>query len=150
MYVSHARLLVMNFADCFRFYRDVMGFKVSWGDENDTYASFTREDGGEPMLALFDRRLMAEEIATTSLMDEAESKDKSMLIVEVEDVDRVFEELSAKGVSFIVKPKDYPGWGIRSVYLRDPAGNLIELSAALDRSKWTEGLKEANKKFEKE
>ena len=150
MYVSHARLLVMNLADCFRFYRDVMGFNVSWGDENDAYASFTREDGGEPMLALFDRKLMAEEIGTTQLTDEAEGKDKSMLIVEVEDVDRIFEELSAKGVSFIVKPKDHPGWGIRSAYLRDPAGNLIELSAALDRSKWTEELKEASRKFGKE
>jgi len=150
MYVSHARLLVMNFADCFRFYRDVMSFKVSWGDENNIYASFTREDGGEPMLALFESRLMAEEIGTTQLTDEAEGKDKSMLIVEVENVDRVFEELCARGVSFIVKPKDYPSWGIRSAYLRDPAGNLIELSGALDRSKWTEGLKEASEKLEKE
>ena len=150
MYVSHARLLVMNFADCFRFYRDVMGFEVSWGDETVNYASFVREDGGEPMLSLFGRELMAEEIGTAQLLDEAESKDKFMLIVEVGDVDRAFEEISAKGVPFVVEPKDYPGWGIRSAYLRDPAGNLIELSGALDRSKWTKGLSELNRKFGKE
>ena len=150
MYVSHTRLLVMNSVDCFRFYRDVMGFKVNWGDETSTYASFIREEGEEPMLALFDRKLMAEEIGTAQLPDEAESKDKSMLIVEVEDVDRAFEEISANGVPFISEPKDYPGWGIRSAYLRDPAGNLIELSEALDRSKWTKGLTEADRKFGKE
>ena len=31
MYVSHARLLVMNFADCFRFYRDVMALRSAGG-----------------------------------------------------------------------------------------------------------------------
>ncbi len=36
MVISHTRLLVLRFAECFRFYRDVMGFTVTWGDENDS------------------------------------------------------------------------------------------------------------------
>ena len=33
MKLTHVRLLVNDFDACFRFYRDVMGFQVQWGDE---------------------------------------------------------------------------------------------------------------------
>lgn len=35
---THTRLLVTKFAECFRFYRDVLGFKVTWGKEDERYA----------------------------------------------------------------------------------------------------------------
>ena len=42
----------------------------------------------------------------------------------VQDVDREYARLSALGISFMTKPKDYP-WGARSVHFRDPDGNII-------------------------
>ncbi len=54
-----------------------------------------------------------------------------MLIVTVEDVDASVERLQAQGVQFLTDPRDFPGWGIRSAYLRDPDGNLIELYSDL-------------------
>jgi len=50
----------------------------------------------------------------------------------VEDVERVFRELSGRGVSFIGTPKDRP-WGQRSVYFRDPEGHLVEIATNLPR-----------------
>jgi catechol 2,3-dioxygenase-like lactoylglutathione lyase family enzyme len=46
----------------------------------------------------------------------------------VEDVDAACKALAQKGLTIDVPPKDYY-WG-RSAYLRDPDGNLIEITAA--------------------
>jgi hypothetical protein len=47
----------------------------------------------------------------------------------------------------VVEPADHADWGIRSAYLRNPDGNLIELSGALDRHKWSAGLEEAARQY---
>jgi catechol 2,3-dioxygenase-like lactoylglutathione lyase family enzyme len=46
--------------------------------------------------------------------------------VGVADLDATYDELRARGVAFLVEPRDY-SWG-RSAYLRDPDGRLVELS----------------------
>ena len=51
------RLLVADFRAVFLFYRDVLGFTPTFGDENDVYADF---DTGSVTVALFQRELMAE------------------------------------------------------------------------------------------
>jgi hypothetical protein len=43
MQLTHVRLLVEDFDVCFRFYRDVLGFTVTWGAEGDGYADFQGE-----------------------------------------------------------------------------------------------------------
>ena len=149
MDLGHPRLLVLNFAECFRFYRDVMGFKVSWGNENDSYASFTLRDEQKIALALFRREEMAKVVGTADLPLDAVCQDRVVLIVEVEDVDDAFEQLRGHGVEFVVRPADYADWGMRAAYLRDPEGNLIELSGALDPSKWSASLHEAARHYGK-
>ena len=47
---------------------------------------------------------------------------------EVEDVDREFERLKAMNVE-IVKPPTTQSWGRRSVWFRDPDGNIINFYA---------------------
>ena len=49
---TYARLLVKNFKDSFLFYRDILGFKATYGSETDVYADF---DTGDVTLALFGR-----------------------------------------------------------------------------------------------
>jgi len=147
MYLSHPRLLVLNFAECFRFYKDVMGFQVTWGDENDSYASFSEGERQLPTLALYRRGDMAEVIGTANLPAEATCQDRVALIVEVEDIDGTFKDLSKQGVEFVLPPQDFVDWGIRAAYLRDPDGNLIELSGALDRAKWSQDLEDAARKY---
>jgi len=56
----------------------------------------------------------------------------------------MYEELREKGVEFKDGPEIHPDWGIRSTYFRDPDGNLIEIYTDLDRSEWSESLKEAS------
>ena len=140
----HPRLLVSNFAECFRFYRDVMGFKVTWEDDN--YASFTDGERNEAAFALFRRQMMAAVVGTANLPSESVCQDRTALIFEVEDIDQTFEKLSGQGVQFVAGPEDHPDWGIRSAYLRDPDGNLIELNSGLEESKHSESLREASRK----
>ena len=148
MHLGHVRLLVVNFAACFRFYRDVMGLKPAWGDEEDTYASFVQHEGGNVVLALFDRQAMAEAVAADQLPVEVACQDRTLLVMEVEDVDTLVEDLRQRGVQPGVEPKDYPDWSIRSAYLRDPDGTLIELSSSLEQSKWSEEMKEKERKYQ--
>ena len=93
--LEHTRLLVSKFAECFLFYRDVMGFKVNWGSEDDRYASFADREGTGPTLALFMRQAMAEVVGTSDLPSEAPCHDRFALIVRVENVDTTYEELQA-------------------------------------------------------
>ena len=125
MKMTHTRLLVSNYNDCFIFYRDIMGFAVVWGDENGIYADF---DANGHLLALFGKAPMAEAIGSESPKPKSEQQDDVCLIFAVEDVDGIYDSLKRKGVIPINKPHDRKKWGIRCFHFRDPDGNLIELN----------------------
>ena len=52
-----------------------------------------------------------------------------------------------KGVIFVNEPTDMADWGSRTVLLRDPEDNLIELFSPLAPEQWSEELIEENKKY---
>ena len=56
--------------------------------------------------------------------------------------------LKEKGVIFVNEPTDMVDWGSRTVLLRDPEDNLIELFSPLAPEQWSEELIEENKKYE--
>jgi lactoylglutathione lyase len=150
MQIDHVRLLVTHFAECFRFYRDIIGLTVKWGTETDTYGSFTGENKAEVNLAIFDRRSMAEAIGSDHMPIDSTGQDKSMLIIGVDDIDTVVAKLVDLGVNIINGPLNHPDWGMRSAYLRDPDGNLIELTGGLSQDQWSPSLQEASKRFQQE
>jgi lactoylglutathione lyase len=145
MRMDYVRLLVTNFDACFRFYRDVMGFKVTWGEEGDTYGSFGVGEG--TALALFQRQAMAEMIGTTDLPVDVVSQDRIMLIFGVENLDATVTKLREQGGQFVSEPKDQPNWGIRTAHLRDPEGNLIEINSPMSTTEWSEELREEASEF---
>jgi lactoylglutathione lyase len=121
--LANVRVLVADYRACFRFYRDVMGFDVVWGDEDGQYAEFKAGDG---VVALYKRELMAEAVGTAGRPVDADCQDRTALIFEVEDVDAACEELRARGVELVTEPQDRPDWGVRTAHFRDPDGSLIE------------------------
>lgn len=50
----------------------------------------------------------------------------AILELEVEDVDAVFERMSASGTNIVMPPTTMP-WGNRSLLMRDPDENLVNL-----------------------
>jgi catechol 2,3-dioxygenase-like lactoylglutathione lyase family enzyme len=137
MRLSQTRLLVSDVAACFRFYRDVVGLRVTWGDEQSGYVSFaTGEEGGDDaMLALFDRAEMA---AAVGGEPEQGAADRVVLVFEVPDVDAALAALRDQGADVAAEAVDRPGWGIRTAHVRDPDGNLIELAQELPMDAWSE------------
>ncbi len=118
-----------------------------WGDEADSYASFTQGEVKRPMLAIFRREAMSETIGTDKLPLEAAAQDRFVLIVEVANVDAEVERIRKLGVEILYGPRNFPDWGYRGAFLRDPDGNLIELSGGLAEEDFSEGLRAANQKW---
>jgi catechol 2,3-dioxygenase-like lactoylglutathione lyase family enzyme len=125
----HARLLIQDYQACLQFYRDILGFTVTWDDGD--YAGF---QDGDMRLAIFKREMMSEAIGNTEKITNVIGQDKFVLIFEVSDVDDEYRQLTEKGIQFTKIPQDYPGWGIRAAYFRDPDGNLIKLNSGLSDS----------------
>ena len=127
MKYTFTRLLVdqADFQACFDFYKNVLGFKVTWGEGDNVYASF---DTGSTNLAINAYWTVSEPL---HLPEERPKTDRSILIFEVEDVDAKYEELKTRGVIFTHPPEDRTEWGIRTAHFRDPAGNLIEINKYL-------------------
>ena len=107
-----------DFAVAYRFYTDVLGLEVTFGDETGPYASFGT---GEAALSIFERQIQQETVDLDS------AGDSSLAILEVEDVDDIAERL---GVGAAV---DRPDWGLRVAYVRDPSGNLLKLAMPIEQ-----------------
>jgi catechol 2,3-dioxygenase-like lactoylglutathione lyase family enzyme len=116
---SQVRLLVDDFGEAFRFYRDALGLAVGFGDETSGYASF---DTGSGTVAVFERADQGE------VVELRPAGDSTLLVLEVDDVDSAVARLSSHVAG---GPVDQPDWGGRVAYLRDPSGNLIELFQTL-------------------
>jgi len=132
-------LLVTRFDECFRFYRDVMGFEVGWGKEGDSYASFFADE--HVRISIFKRELMAKTIGTAGLPSESKFQDRIALTFGVKDVVTSFAELKKNGAKFITPVIDRADWGVRTVFLRDPDGNLLQLESSMRKEEWTEELR---------
>jgi lactoylglutathione lyase len=118
-------LLVKNFAECFHFYRDVLGLASRFGDSDGVYAEF---DAGGFTLALFGRGAMADAVGAANLPVQCTAQDRVCLIFEVKDVEKAWVKLREAGVEAAAEPTDHPEWGVRTAHLRDPDGNLIEIN----------------------
>lgn len=92
MQLSHIRLLVYNYKECFLFYRDVLGFDVSWGDEDSNYADFKFSG---VTLGLFDRKQMVEAIGE-EYVAQFELVDRTALIFQVPNVEEAYQTLKNK------------------------------------------------------
>ena len=125
---THTRLLVRDFAACFRFYKDVLGLTPAFRTAEDIYAEF---DTGTAILALYRRDLMAGVVGTDGLPAEATMQDRVALTFDAANVDETYLELSERGVQFLAAPADKPEWMIRVAHFRDPDGNLLEINSPL-------------------
>ena len=139
MKFSNVRLLVRDYEKCFRFYTEKLGLETAFDIEGCYGSSLSafpatgamRSDVNiaNPSMPSATLKLPVAGNADKELP--AGCRDKMMVSFEVDNVDEAFETLSARGVEFVNRPTDIPGWGMRVVYLRDPEENLIELFTPL-------------------
>ncbi len=129
MIASHFRLLVADFPKTFSFYRDIVGLPTGYPPEAaGPYAEF--ELGGEKYLGLFDRALMLEAVGVPTEAKRS-ADDHALLCISVDDVDAEARRLQDLGVELAAPPADHEPWEMRTVYVRDPEGNLVEFYGPL-------------------
>ena len=129
MIASHFRLLVGDFPATFRFYRETVGLPTTYPPESaGPYAEF--ELGGDKYLGLFDRGLMLEAVGRPAELERTHDV-HAMLCISVPDVDAEAQRLEALGVELEAPPADHEPWGMRTLHVLDPEGNLVEFYGPL-------------------
>jgi len=111
-------IFVNDLKACMTFYQDFLGLESQFTDE----VSVAYKMGN------LDFVLLETAAAVEMVGEEALSMagNRTMLCIEVEDVDATYKTLTAKGLAFLKPPKNQD-WGRCTAYFADPEGNIWEL-----------------------
>jgi lactoylglutathione lyase len=118
-------LFVQDLEKCAAFYRDSLGFKVTFTD--DVSVAYRVDDYDFVVLKV---SAAVDMIGEATLSPQQVTGYRMLLCADVDSVDATYQSLTGKGVAFIHAPADQP-WGIRSAYFADPEGNLWEIRQQL-------------------
>ena len=119
-------VFVQDLAGCTAFYRDT--FKLQYQGSDADSASFLLEEG--LYLILLSPSGAADLLGTEVNALKIEGGPRGLLAAGVADVDAAYEELKAKGVTFVRPPTDQR-WGLRTAHFADPEGNLWEINQSI-------------------
>jgi lactoylglutathione lyase len=125
--IDHVNALALTVRDvraCAEFYRDKIGLSLQ--EISDSFAYLTFDKKG-PGLALVSAKGLAEEIPSHLVRPAESLTQRNYFAVFLEDADRAYEDLRAKGVRFVQPPTTRPD-GQRFAFFADPEGNLWEIS----------------------
>jgi catechol 2,3-dioxygenase-like lactoylglutathione lyase family enzyme len=115
--LAHTCLITENVKRLVEFYEPILQQKANWS--GDDYAEFA---AGAEVLAIFSSSAQEKYIAGSA--DAA--KNRSVILeFKVADADAEYRRLRTM-VSTWVKPPTTQPWGTRSIYFRDPDGNLVD------------------------
>lgn len=117
------RILMNDVPAGIRFWRDVMQLKLTYGDEAMGYAYF---DTGSTGIELMGRESFA-----SALGQNAQAGNAAIITFRVEEVDKIYADLVARGAKAMAGPMDRPMWGARTAHVSDPEGNLVEVYSKL-------------------
>jgi lactoylglutathione lyase len=124
--IRNSRVLVRDFARSWAFYTRALGLAPVRGDGTPPYAEVGNESH---FVGLFLRSEMDPELGPPVTAPRPDNR--VSLIFEVSDVDTVHAHLVRLGVEILTGPTNRPQWGARTVHLRDPDGNLVELATRI-------------------
>ncbi|MEU3827159.1 VOC family protein [Streptomyces sp. SID161] len=122
MELAQVRLLVTDFAACYRFYADVLGLRPQSGAADGPYEKFSPH-AGSAGIALQDRTMMAEILHE---LGETATGHRSLVVLRVDDLDAYCAEIASRGAVLLHGPAAMTE-RMRVAHLKDPEGNLVEL-----------------------
>lgn len=110
------RVFTMNWDSTFEFYRDVIGFDVSYSDPEIGWAQFNL---GNAEIAL--ERCDPNDEESSELVGRFVG-----VSIEVDDIDAIYRDLCANGVEFTGPPLKQ-SWGGTLAHFKDPDNNILTL-----------------------
>ena len=112
-HIHSATIIVSDQDRALEFYTGVLGWEVEIDQPMEGGARFitVKPKGGQASIAL-----------GTSAMFDGSTTPVSGISLIADDVQKTYEELSAKGVTFTMKPERMP-WGDIGAHFEDPDGN---------------------------
>jgi predicted enzyme related to lactoylglutathione lyase len=120
--LAQVRLLVSDFAACYRFYAEVLDLKPQSGATEGPYEKFSPITGSAG-IALQDRAMMAEVLGE---LGDSATGHRSLVVLRVDDLDSYCAAITARGAALIHGPAPMTE-RMRVAHLKDPEGNLVEL-----------------------
>lgn len=109
-----------------RFYRDVLGFEITEGE--DAVNVYLIKDG--TLFMLYERKNF--ENMTSRKYEYLKGLNGhfeiALYVDTFEEVDKEYERIIAQGGRSVLEPTTEP-WGQRTCYIADPEGNLIEIGS---------------------
>jgi lactoylglutathione lyase len=119
-------LFVRDMPAMVAFYRDVLGLEVDW-DVGSPYAEFKHEG---IRFSMYARGELPGLLGQAPAYPDGINGTFELAIdyPHFEDVDREWERIVQAGGRPVLAPRNEP-WGMRSSYVADPDGNLIEIGS---------------------
>ncbi len=118
-------LAVHDVRKCAEFYQHKVGLELKELQDDFAYLKFPQMD--KPGVALVAQGEVGKELSERQVRPGERMAYRGYFAVFVEDADRLYEELKARGVHFVKPPTTRPH-GQRYAYFEDPEGNLWEIS----------------------
>ena len=115
-------LLVTDVRVAAEYYRDRLGFDVSYYDALPEHYAYAERDGCEIHFACFDDAPPRPNV-------EVVPPDMFDVYVHVADVDALHEELLGRGADLLHGPVEQP-YGLREIRVRDPFGYILAVGEA--------------------
>jgi uncharacterized glyoxalase superfamily protein PhnB len=115
--LANTCVITNNVKRLVEFYEPVLLCKAKWSGED--YAEFST---GQGVLAIFSSQAQEKYIPGSA---KAEENKSVVLEFRVTDVDREYRRLQSLVKVWVKMPTTQP-WGTRSIYFRDPDGNLVD------------------------
>jgi catechol 2,3-dioxygenase-like lactoylglutathione lyase family enzyme len=119
--ISAITLFVEDLAAAKRFYRDVFGLPIRFEDDDSAVFDF-----GNTLVNLL-KTTEAPELIGPAAVAPPEAGSRFQFTLNVDDVDAMCAELTARDVELLNGPMDRP-WGIRTASFRDPGGHIWEIA----------------------
>ena len=114
-------LFTEDLATTKQFYREVFGLPAAFEDDNSAVFNF-----GNTLINLL-KTTEAPELIAPAPVAPPEAGSRAQFTIQVDDVDALCAELTARGVELLNGPLDRP-WGIRTACFRDPGGHIWEIA----------------------
>lgn len=120
-------LFVQDLDRCTAFYRDTFHLPYQGSDAHS--ASFLLQEA--LYFILLSPEGAADLVGTQANEPKIERGTHGLLAASVANVDAAYQELKAKGVTFVRPPTDQH-WGLRTAHFLDPEGNLWEINQSIE------------------